>query len=151
MQVLLLPLWKWWRPSKNWRISTRPHGYLNHIWKLHGMPLGQMELFQYAPFLKDVGAHWRIRVSKVYSCLNAPLVTESVCKADTERLGSQRLILYPLANLCLVSCAMPYYSGFMLWDIVSYSCRMKSGIKSFFLSTGLGPAVWEVCLPRKHF
>lgn len=57
---------------------------------------------------------------------------------------------YPLPNPCLVSGAMPDYSGFVLWDIVSYSCKIKSGIKSYFLSTGFGPTVWEVCLPRKH-
>lgn len=49
-------------------------------------------------------------VSKVYGCLNAPLMTEVVCKANVEQLTCQRLISYPLPNLCLVSCALPNYS-----------------------------------------
>lgn len=48
-------------------------------------------------------------VSKVYSRVNAPLMTEVVCKADVEQLTCQRLISYPLPNLCLVSCALPNY------------------------------------------
>lgn len=49
MQTLVLPLWKWWCPSKNRRISTRPPGYLNPIWKLHGMPLGANGAFPISP------------------------------------------------------------------------------------------------------
>lgn len=45
-------------------------------------------------------------VSKVYGCLNAPLVTEVVCKADVKQLTCQRLISYPpakpvLSELCI--------------------------------------------------
>lgn len=49
MQTLVLPLWKWWHPSKNWRISSGLHRYLNPMWKLHGMPLGIKGAFAISP------------------------------------------------------------------------------------------------------
>lgn len=55
MQTLVLPLWKWQQPSKNWTIISGPHGYLNPMWKLHGMPLGTKGVFAISPISQR---HW---------------------------------------------------------------------------------------------